>query len=190
MQYDEVYKFIVNKLETGLPNYITYHNAPHTISVIAAAIQLAKNENIEGEDLVLLKTAALFHDAGFLQHHDDHEEFSCKIARKFLPGFDYSAGQIESICEMIMATKVPQSPVNHLSKILCDADLHYLGGEHYLTNSEKLFTEYKKLGSVKTLAEWELGRQNSYLTTGILPILPLTYMNNKRKTHLQKLKQR
>ena len=163
MQYDEVYKFIVNKLETGLPNYITYHNAPHTISVIAAVIQLAKSENISGDDLVLLKTAALFHDAGFLQHHDDHEEFSCKIATKYLPGFSYTPQQIERICEMIRATKMPQSPLNNLSKILCDADLHYLGGEHYLTNSEKLFTEYKKLGSVKTQAEWAL-KQAEFLS--------------------------
>ena len=156
MQYDEVYTFMINKLETGLPRYIFYHNAPHTISVITAATQLAKSENISGEDLVLLKTAALFHDAGFLQHHDDHEEFSCKIATKYLPNFNYTAEQIERISEMIRATKIPQSPVNHLSKILCDADLHYLGGEHYLTNAEKLFTEYKNLGSVKTQAEWDL----------------------------------
>ncbi len=163
MQYDEVYKFIINKLEVGLPNYITYHNAPHTISVIMAATQLAKSENISGEDLVLLKTAALFHDTGFLQHHDDHEEFSCKIARKYLPDFNYSSEQIESICDMIRATKIPQSPVNHLSKILCDADLHYLGGEHYLTNAEKLFTEYKKLGSLKTQAEWDV-QQAAFLS--------------------------
>ena len=66
MQYDKVYSFMVNKLETGLPNYIIYHNAPHTISVISAAEQLGKSENISGEDLVLLKTAALFHDCGFI----------------------------------------------------------------------------------------------------------------------------
>lgn len=155
MQYDVAYKFIINKLETGLPNYITYHNAPHTISVIAAVLQLAKSENISDDDLVLLKTAALFHDTGFLQHHDNHEEFSCKIARKHLPSFNYSAEQVERICEMIMATKIPQSPLNHLSKILCDADLHYLGGEHYNTIAEKLFTEYRKLGVVKTQAEWD-----------------------------------
>ncbi|CAN5421713.1 hypothetical protein BH09BAC6_BH09BAC6_03830 [soil metagenome] len=156
MQYDKVYSFMVNKLETGLPNYIIYHNAPHTISVISAAEQLGKAENISAEDMLLLKTAALFHDSGFLQHHDDHEEFSCKIATKYLPDFGYTPEQIDHICQMIRATKLPQSPADHLAKILCDADLHYLGGEHYLANAEKLFTEYKKLGSLKTQAEWDL----------------------------------
>ena len=34
---------------------------------------------------MLLKTAALFHDAGFLENHNKHEEISCKLAKKFLP---------------------------------------------------------------------------------------------------------
>ncbi len=164
MQYDEVYKFLINKLETGLPNYIIYHNAPHTISVINAAEKLGKAENISNEDLMLLKTAALFHDAGFLQHHDDHEEFSCKIATKYLPDFSYTPEQTNHICQMIRATKLPQSPADHLAKILCDADLHYLGGEHYTATAEKLFNEYKKLGSVKTQAEWDL-KQAEFLSS-------------------------
>ncbi|MDA0973125.1 MAG: hypothetical protein O2867_05255 [Bacteroidetes bacterium] len=30
-----------------------------------------------------------------------------------------------------MATKVPQEPKDHLARILCDADLDYLGGDDY-----------------------------------------------------------
>jgi len=164
MQYDEVHAFMLNKLETGLPDYILYHNVPHTLSVISSAAQLAKSENVSGDELLLLKTAALFHDAGFLQHHDEHEEISCKLAAKYLPDFDYTREQINRISQMIMATKLPQSPADHLSKILCDADLHYLGGEHYAANAEKLFNEYKKLGVIKTMAEWDL-KQAEFLSS-------------------------
>ena len=114
MRYDEVYSFLLNKLETGLPSYLTYHNTHHTKAVISAAEHLGKAENILGDDLVLLMTAALFHDAGFLQHHQDHEEISCKIARKHLPEYDYTNDQVETICRMIMATKIPQTPSDHL----------------------------------------------------------------------------
>ena len=163
MHYDEAHAFLIHKLETGLPSYLSYHNVHHTKSVIAAAEHLARAENISGDELVLLKTAALFHDAGFLQHHHDHEEISCKLARKHLPDYDYAPEQIDKICVQIMATKVPQSPQDHLGQLLCDADLYYLGGNQYAANAEKLFSEYKKLGLIKTQAEWDL-KQAGFLS--------------------------
>ena len=154
MLYDNAYAFLMAKLETGLPSYITYHNAHHTKTVIDGAEHLAQSENITAEELILLKTAALFHDSGFLQHHEDHEEYSCKMALKHLPEYNYSQNQIDQICKMIRATKIPQSPGDHLSQILCDADLYYLGGDKYAAYAEKLFTEYSNLGFIKNEVEW------------------------------------
>ena len=156
MQYEQVHSFLIQKLETGLPAYLSYHNVGHTKSVIEAAEHLAKAENISGDDLILLKTAALFHDAGFLQHHHNHEDFSCIIARKHLPDFGYEPEQTEAVCRMIMATKLPQKTTNHMSQVLCDADLYYLGAKQYQTSADKLYPEMKKFGHVKTMAEWEL----------------------------------
>jgi len=156
MQYEQVFSFLIQKLETGLPSYLSYHNANHTISVIKAAEHLASTENVSDDKLVLLQTAALFHDSGFLQHHQNHEEISCKLAKKYLPDFEYSSEQIEAVCNMIMATKLPQTPSDHLAELLCDADLYYLGAEQYHAYAEKLFPEFKKFGFVKTRMEWEL----------------------------------
>ena len=77
MQYQLVYNFLMPKLEEELPEYYTYHNALHTKNVIAAAEYLGTLEKISDEEMLLLKTAALFHDAGFLQQADGHEEISC-----------------------------------------------------------------------------------------------------------------
>ena len=151
MQYQEAYSFLIKKLETGLPAYLSYHNAQHTKNVINAAEQLAVSENILQEDLVLLKTAALFHDAGFLQHHNNHEELSCRLAQKYLPGFEYSDEQVDKICRAIMATKIPQTPVDKLGELLCDADLYYLGTNQYQEYADKLRQELKKTGLVKTM---------------------------------------
>jgi uncharacterized membrane-anchored protein YitT (DUF2179 family)/predicted metal-dependent HD superfamily phosphohydrolase len=156
MQFEKVYSFLIDKLKQGLPAHLSFHNTQHTINVMAAAEKLAQEENIGADDLMLLKTAALFHDSGFLQNPEEHEEISCKIARQHLPAYDYSPEQIESICTIIMATRLPQTPLNHLSEILCDADLYYLGTDQYNPYAEKLFAEFKKTGVVKTRAEWEL----------------------------------
>lgn len=156
MQYEQAYSFLIVKLENSLPAYLTYHNAQHTIDVIDAAERLARDEGVDGDDLLLLKTAALFHDAGFLQDHEEHEKLGCKIARKHLPDFDYSGEQVDRICNMIMATRSPQSPADHLSEVLCDADLYYLGTDGYAAVAETLFHEFKKTRIVKTQTEWEV----------------------------------
>lgn len=155
MNYEQVYPFIIEKLETGLPSYTTYHDVSHTLSVIKNAEYLAASENIREEELTLLKTAALFHDAGFLQSHVEHEMLSCKLARKYLPDYGYSEEQIEAICAMIMSTKLPQTADTLLSQILCDADLYYFGDEDYPAKAEKLYKEFHHNGMVKNREEWE-----------------------------------
>ena len=156
MRYEEAYSFLIQKLETGLPAYLTYHNVKHTKQVIENAEKLAHEEGISGNELVILKTAALFHDSGFIQHHEDHEEHSCKLARRHLPDFDYSPAEVEYICTLITATRLPQTPVDKAGQVLCDADLYYLGTGEYNATAENLYNEFKKAGIVKTQTEWEL----------------------------------
>lgn len=162
MHYDLAHDFMIERLEEGLPDYITYHNLQHTKDVIKAVEILSERENVTGDDLILVKTAALFHDAGFLQHYKRHEELSCKIARKYLPQFQYTEQQIDAVCSMISSTKLPQSPSDRLSRILCDADLYYLGGDDYEYFSSNLYKELKHNGMIKGLIEWEL-RQIEFL---------------------------
>ncbi|MBC7850496.1 MAG: YitT family protein, partial [Chitinophagaceae bacterium] len=164
MHFDKVYDFMMGKLQKGLPSYIAYHDEEHTRQVIANAEELAIAENISAEEIILLKTAALFHDTGFLQHHQDHEELSCKLARKYLPDYNYSPDQIDRICRMIMATRLAQSPTDRLGEILCDADLYYLGTADYAKRAAKLFQEFKKTGIVQTEKEWLL-RQMEFLSS-------------------------
>src|SRR5437868_14864802 len=104
MQYQQVYSFIVEKLEKELPSYLTYHSVHHTKDVIDAVQHIARSENISENDTVLLQTAALFHDTGFLKGYDNHEASSCEIARDILPSYNYDKEQIEKICTLIMFT--------------------------------------------------------------------------------------
>lgn len=163
MQYEKVYTFLIDKLEKELPSWLTYHNVKHTKYVINAAEHLASEENITGDDLVMLKTAALFHDAGFLENHQKHEELSCSIAKKYLPEYGYNEDQITLICSMIMATRLPQTPKEELAKYLCDADLYYLGTGEYDMYADRLYAEFIKTGFVKTKVEWQ-NKQADFLS--------------------------
>lgn len=156
MQYDQVYSFLIQKLESGLPDWLTYHQADHTRSVVEAAGHIGLAEKISDEELVLLKTAALFHDSGYLVQPQEHEEISCNMARQYLPEFGYKPEQVEEICRLIMMTRINHSPEDLLGRILCDADLYYLGTDQYTVVAEKLYRELKHQDLVKNKSEWLL----------------------------------
>ncbi len=153
-QFQKLKEFILGKLEKELPQNLFYHNINHTVDVMQAVENIAIEENINDYDKRLLLTAALFHDNGFFVKRDGHEAISCNIAREYLPVYNYEPEEIEIICGMIMATKIPQSPQNHLEEIICDADLDYLGREDFFMLSEKLFIELRAEDIVKDEEEW------------------------------------
>lgn len=156
LQFDSVYSFLIKKLETELAPFLHYHNVEHTKDVIAGVELLAKSEKITGDDLKILRTAALFHDSGFLETYSNHEEISCEMARKWLPEYAYTKEEIDRICELIMTTKLPQQPKGKLEEILCDADLYYMGTDKYFIGAEKLYKELHEAGMVKSREDWSI----------------------------------
>ncbi len=146
--------YILERLQQGLPAKRTYHSLSHTLDVYRTAVSIANAEGVTEEELDLLRTAALFHDSGFLVSDTDHENHSCDLARQVLPTFGYSSEQVERVCLMVMATKVPQQPQDRLSRILCDADLDYLGRPDFHRIGSTLFNEFVQYGVVRTEREW------------------------------------
>lgn len=148
-------KYILDRLEKDLPNNLTYHGYHHTIDVYDMSIDIAENEGItDMEALTLLKTGALYHDCGFLKTYKGHEDASCVIARESLVQFNYTADQIETVCNLIHATRIPQSPQSKIEQILADADLDYLGRDDFQSIANSLFLELKSVGAIKSESEW------------------------------------
>lgn len=152
--FETVLKEVTSFLNENLPKYLTYHNTVHTLYVLDRAIHIAKMEKVSGKELQLIKIAALYHDIGFTVSHIEHEMESCKIARNQLQDYQYSKTDIEIICGMIMATKIPQNPQNHLEQILADADLEYLATNRFQPVSELLYKELKHFKNDLTREQW------------------------------------
>jgi len=147
-------EFVLKKLKHELNTDLYYHSYQHTIDVYESAVKIAKLENITGKDLILLQTAALFHDTGFLNGYCKHEDESIVITRKYLPQYGYSQEDIDIISGMIESTKLPQKPRTILEKILCDADLDYLGRDDFFMIANKLLCEWNMHGMPTTLKKW------------------------------------
>lgn len=189
MRLKEAEEFINYHFQTRLPDKLYYHNYDHTIYVLQSAIELAAAEDIINErELLLLKTAALFHDCGYLNTYENHEEESCRIARIYLPEFGYSPPDIDLICSMIMKTKMPQQPQTLLEHILCDADLYYLGGDDFETSGHKLFKEWVAMGKLNNENEWNQMQIKFLESHHYWTNAARANRNNKKIEHLEKLK--
>jgi len=142
-RFKGLYEQFMPKLIDKTPTYLSYHNAQHTQYVIDHAELIASAENLNDYQIDLLKTTSLFHDFGYLYGRYNHEEKSCEIARDVLIKNGFTVLEIDEICKMIMATKIPQTPGDLMEKIIADADLYYLGTHDFCKISEKLYLELK-----------------------------------------------
>lgn len=154
IQFTDLQEMVLDKMEKELPQHLYYHNIKHTVDVVTQAELIGLGENVTDEELLLLKTAALFHDTGHMRSYERHEYFSTLIAREILSEFNYTQNQVETICELIMTTKLPPNPSNRLEEIMCDADLDYLGRSDMIPVSNTLFDEMKERKMVNSLNDW------------------------------------
>lgn len=154
IRFDDLENLILTKLEKGLDKRLYYHNVKHTIDVINQVEIIGMGEEVSEEEMIILKTAALFHDLGHTISFADHEEQGIIFAKDILPDYNYSNKQIEIISELIYATKFPPEPRNKLEEIICDADLDYLGRRDFIPNSNNLYLEMFEHGRINNKKEW------------------------------------
>jgi len=154
MDFHAAKAFILDKLERELSDDLKYHGLHHTLDVLYTTEELCYLEKVSPYEELLLKTAALFHDSGFTINNKEHEKLGCRIARQSLPRYGYTNREIDRICGMIMATKIPQSPKDYLEKIICDADLDYLGREDFYDIGSTLFEELKSYNVLDDEEAW------------------------------------
>ena len=147
-------EYIMDRLGKELPDKFLYHNINHTGHVYRQVELLGQGEQVSQEELLLLRSAALLHDMGYIDTFDDHEHKSVEYAREILPIYRFDEGQIDTICDLIMATKLPPEPSSHLEQIICDANLDHLGSVDFLIQSDRLFQEYLLNNKIKNKKDW------------------------------------
>ncbi|MEP6748611.1 MAG: phosphohydrolase [Bacteroidota bacterium] len=154
MRSSQMKLFVIAVLKEKLSPFYYYHNCEHSLYVMEKAIEIGAYENCTEQEIDMLTTAALWHDSGFINTYYNHEKESCLLARQYLPGYAYSPADIDLICGMIMATKMPQSPQNKLETIIADADLEYLGTNLVEEKAGDLFKELQHRSPSLTEMQW------------------------------------
>jgi len=162
--YEGARRYVLERLEKELPSNLYYHCISHTRDeVIPAVDQLSAMEKVDENSRLILRTAALFHDLGYVERVEGHETSSAGIAGQILPGFGYTSEQIDAVCSLIMATRLPRTPQTLLEEILADADLDNLGHTDFMRRSLDLRKEWETFGRQWTDQEWYV-RQLEFLS--------------------------
>jgi class 3 adenylate cyclase/ligand-binding sensor domain-containing protein/predicted metal-dependent HD superfamily phosphohydrolase len=155
INYMKAEKTILKLLEEKLSKKLYYHSIWHTKDVTAAVERIALNEGITDEGLFLLKSAASYHDAGFMHQYDKNEPIGVELAEEHLPKHGYSEAQIEMVKELIYVTQIPHQPKTKLQEIICDADLDYLGRDDFHEIADKLRRELREHGKIDSDRKWD-----------------------------------
>lgn len=170
IKYKMIEEEVLNKLQMNLPSNLYYHNVKHTIDVIFIVEDIARQEGVSNEEMLLLKCAALFHDAGFMVSYDNNEKIGADLAEETLKRYKFSKEQIETVKRLILSTKMPHNPKDLLEKIINDADLDYLGRPDFIPVSQNLFRELYERDKISTISQWnkmqyKFVREHSYYTS-------------------------
>ncbi|MEN2284004.1 HD domain-containing protein [Algoriphagus sp. SE2] len=153
--YLKLRRTVLYKLKSDLPSYLSYHGLDHTLDVLNVCEQYIRRLKLSEEQRYLLRVGAIVHDMGFLKGPANHEEVGSAMAADIMRDLGINEKLIQEVKGLVMATKIPQTPLNPLQMIICDADLDYLGRSDYPEISQKLFEELKYMKVIETEEQWK-----------------------------------
>ncbi len=88
---------------------LVYHSLQHTQSVVKRTQEIAGHYKLSDDEMLILMTAAWFHDTGHLfTEPKKHEEMSAEVMAKFMKDHVEDEKIIEEAKACILATKAPK----------------------------------------------------------------------------------
>ncbi|PIB30454.1 phosphohydrolase [Maribacter sp. 4U21] len=152
----KVEAYVVEMLSSETNGSFLYHNLRHTQRVVNSAKKLIEGEKVTEDDGQKLLIAAWFHDLGYTQSINDHEEHSCSLAKQFLEQEAVDADYMDEVCDLIRATKKDYEPRNKLEEIIRDADSSHFAKKSFMATTELLREELSLLGVAQySNDEWQ-----------------------------------
>jgi len=147
-------EYVFNLFRDKLPGDYVYHNFNHTSTTVKACKKLSKSYNMTSRDYEVLLLAAWFHDTGYINAYEGHEEESVKLMKAYLHG-NYPDDNIKEIEALILSTKFQTVPDGSMQEILHDADYISLGSKNFNLRAELLQIEWERiLDKTYTEDEW------------------------------------
>ena len=187
MKHENLIKYLQSEIFPALSPGLYYHGPHHTMDVYDAAMRICEYQQVNDGLRDLVGAAALLHDIGYVKAYRHNEALACEICMDVLPKCGYNQPECNEICEMIMATSVPQNPHSMGAKILCDADLDYLGREDFETGANNLYNEFREQKIVDSKEDWDQIQIKFLSAHHYFTDFSNLYREPEKQKHLQKL---
>jgi predicted metal-dependent HD superfamily phosphohydrolase len=133
--------FIFQYYQDHFPDNLVFHSYNHIVETVEAVALIGEGNNLLPEQIEMVQLAAWFHDSGYAEDRETHEEKSAEIASAFLSKLDYPSDNIKVIRNIILATRMPQEPKTLLEQVMCDGDLIHVGKKSFTKRSDMLRAE-------------------------------------------------
>lgn len=142
------------------PSY-TYHNFNHTLRVVNAIEKLMDKEKVTQNEKTALLLAGWFHDTGYIDGGENHEQRSVALLRDFIKGETIDAEILALAESLILVTQFCKEPKTTAENVIRDADSAHFASENYLSLCELLREEWKHtVGKQFSDLEWALENRN------------------------------
>jgi predicted metal-dependent HD superfamily phosphohydrolase len=179
-------EYVFNLFKEKLSGEYVYHNYKHTLETVKACKELAGVYNLTSRDHEILMLAAWFHDTGYIDTYQGHEERSVAIMKDYLKG-EYKLEDLAEIENLILSTKAASSPDGTLQEILHDADYINTGKKRFLDRAELLRIEWERiLKKTYTPLEWAEEQLNFLLKTTFKTEEALERYDDQREENIRK----
>ncbi|MCJ8154990.1 DUF5706 domain-containing protein [Chryseobacterium sp. SSA4.19] len=135
-----------------------YHNFIHTTYTVNKAEEIMKNTPVSDKDQEKVLLALWFHDTGYVECAQNHEENGVEIMKNFLKKENFDEDYINAVARLILATKITYQPQNLLEQIVKDADCSHFASHDYNDIADALRKEWE-LTNVRCFSndEWNAG---------------------------------
>ena len=174
-------RYATNILTNQLSPDLVYHNLDHTKKVVEAVQLIGTKIQLDPDKMESALIAAWFHDTGYRDAYDGHEEKSKMIAQEFLRHENVSAEKEHAILAGILSTQADQAPNNEIEKVLADACQSEVVVEDF---TERMDLLRQEIFAIKKIEQSEVDSVQAYLES----ILKYEYYTEYGKEVLQPAK--
>lgn len=193
MDYNNLYKKIEQHV-TGLYQKfnnpkLVYHSLNHTKGVVSRVKEIAAHYNLNERDLLVVYTAAWFHDTGYLLTEPaEHEAKSAELMKEFMEPQVEDTDLLPEITECIMATRMSNQPNNLLQQILCDADTYHFGTKDFNKSNQMVFEEHVLRTGNQSKKDWDENTVEVLSNHQFYTAYAKDLLNDRKKKNVKKLK--
>lgn len=147
-----VYQYLAEHLP---PRYV-FHDFNHAKATAAIAAELTAEAGLPEAARNALIIAAWFHDVGYTEGEEGHEQRSAEQAKQFLEPFPETVIDHALAEQLILSTMPAQKPGTKLEQWLHDAHYSFLGRKRFERRGQLLRLEEEAIsGKNYTTHEWE-----------------------------------